>query len=373
MASNPILTFPVTEQLDEILSDFCEGLQLTPTQHRQADERYHAICDWLAAPGSPVRSFDPDMYPQGSLAIGTTTRPLRGEEFDLDFVCEFRRDPRSFADPCELLHRVRARLDENGTYQGMTELKRRCVRVTYANDFHMDILPACPDPALPGAILVPDRNLQRWCPSNPRGYARWFNGRTVVRRAVLKAEAQVQPLPRHETHEEKAPLKLAVQLLKRWRDVAFEEEVAPISIVLTTLAGTYYDGSESVHGALGVLLDTFVDKLPAGLPPRVENPVNPKEDFAERWTPEAYALFLKRMKLFQRAWHDLTRPDGIDTTTRSLTGLFGTRINESIAKAGRDLSAARDSGTLHILKGSGTLSAAAGIGRAIAKNTFYGE
>jgi hypothetical protein len=46
---------------------------------------------------------------------------------------------------------------------------------------------------------------------------------------------KAKPVPAQEAVHEKEPLQLAVQLLKRWRDLAFAEEcLAPISVVLTT-------------------------------------------------------------------------------------------------------------------------------------------
>jgi hypothetical protein len=62
---------------------------------------------------------------------------------------------------------------------------------------------------------------------------------------------KAKPVPSQQTVEEKEPLQLGVQLLKRWRDLAFEDQdLAPVSVVLTALAGRYYGGEESVSEAL---------------------------------------------------------------------------------------------------------------------------
>ncbi len=60
----------------------------------------------------------------------------------------------------------------------------RCIRLNYAGDFHLDIVPAVPDFEVGGTyIFVPDLDANlaidapqndRWKPSNPKGYQIWF-------------------------------------------------------------------------------------------------------------------------------------------------------------------------------------------------------
>ncbi|CAN5651536.1 hypothetical protein BH20ACI3_BH20ACI3_28170 [soil metagenome] len=105
----------------------------------------------------------------------------------------------------------------------------------------MDILPACPDPEAGGTcILVPDREARSWKASNPKGHAAWFEAQAQVTAHTIKR--YVEPVPTQEDADEKPPLKLATQLLKRRRDIMFLDDWdnAPISIVLTTLAAQHY-------------------------------------------------------------------------------------------------------------------------------------
>ena len=48
----------------------------------------------------------------------------------------------------------------------------------YAGDFHMDVIPSRPSRSQSifgqTRIAVPDKELQVWLPSNPKGYAYWF-------------------------------------------------------------------------------------------------------------------------------------------------------------------------------------------------------
>jgi hypothetical protein len=80
----------------------------------------------------------------------------------------------------------------------------------------------------------------------------------------------------------------------------------PISIILTTLAAAAYQGEEDLVGALERILqdmDSYV--LPAQ--PRVPNPVNPSEDFADKWNNPEYAHL--KFKVNFRQWLQQARAD----------------------------------------------------------------
>ena len=76
----------------------------------------------------------------------------------------------------------------------MTSLKNRVVRLTYADEFYMDILPAYSDRSLGGTcILVPDRKTLSLCPSNPVGFIQWFRSRCLLR--VRRLLEKAKPVP----------------------------------------------------------------------------------------------------------------------------------------------------------------------------------
>ena len=261
----------------------------------------------------------------------------------------------------------------------MVERKNRCIRVKYANEFHMDILPACPDPASgSNCLMVPDCEAQAWRPSNPKGYATWFEAQTEISQtfAVRKAE----PLPAQESVEEKAPLKRAVQLLKRWRDISYAQnpDLAPVSIVLTTLAAQHYGRQGSVNETLMGILNGIV----ASLPPRgkrlvVLNPMNLKEDLSERWdeNSDAYSSFVTNIILFSKQWEELNKRRGIQLVSAALEGLFGEDTAKNVvAEQAEYIEKVRSAQSLGMEKTSGRLSSLMGIGVIpIQSNIFYGK
>jgi hypothetical protein len=156
----------------------------------------------LCAPDSPFAGEDPQIYPQGSMRLGTTVHPVEGP-FDLDFVCQLAVHYRP-ENPMVLLDRLFAFFKASDRYKGMAERKNRCVRIVYADDFYMDILPACRDHvACETCIQVPDRELRCWKSSNPIGYAACFEQKSRYRMYKFAAARDMQPLPGLEATEEK--------------------------------------------------------------------------------------------------------------------------------------------------------------------------
>ncbi len=260
-----LVTETAISQLDDLLNRIGVKLQISATAYGQAEDRYNAIGDWLRAKGSPLAQYDPEIYRQGSLRIGTTVKPKGRNEYDLDLVCEFQMDKELFPEPVKLLDIVWDRLYSNEMYRPMIERMNRCLRVNYANQFHLDILPACPNPeAGLHCVVVPDCDADDWKDSNPKGYALWFESEAQRARAEFKRK-NAEPLPEQQAFEELEPLKRAVQLMKRHRDVVFEKtpKLAPISIVLTTLAAQHYQGQASVNEALRGILDGIIASIPS--------------------------------------------------------------------------------------------------------------
>jgi len=368
-------------QIDDLLKRSCEELQLPSTRYQQAVDRYEAVCNWLEADGSVVAVFNPTIYPQGSMKIGTTVKPFGRDEYDLDFVCEFRLPVGKLQSPLQLLKLLETRLREHELYRSIFEMKNRCVRLNYANEFHMDILPACPDVSVGGSCLfVPDRKSQTWKHSNPKGYADWFESRCELALKLLiesrRLMAKAEPIPPQEAAEEKAILKRVVQLLKRWRDVRYQREpkLAPISMVLTTMAAQAYGGERTVTGAMTSVLNNFVSLI-ASSNPRVyvPNPANPKEDLSERWNDAAqYRTFVDGVRELHKRWSEVLAATGIQNVAQKLEQVFGEPVTAAIRKQARTLQDLREKSSLRVAT-AGLLTSAPAVGIPVRPNTFHGK
>ena len=96
-------------------------MQLTNSQYQDAERSYRAVGEWLSAPGSQLRAYDPDIIPQGSMALGTTVKPRQREEFDVDLICRLNIDWTRVG-PTSVYTLVAERLCEHETYRKMLRL-----------------------------------------------------------------------------------------------------------------------------------------------------------------------------------------------------------------------------------------------------------
>lgn len=364
--------------IDDLLSRICRKLQITDTQHQQAESAYSGIARLLESPSSPVSSFGPRIYPQGSLKLGTTVRPRAQDEFDLDIVCELSLDPRHLPNPPILIDAVYEFLRQQGDYRGKVTRKNRCIRVKHAGQFHLDILPACPDPKNGGScLLIPDRNARDWRPSNPRGYAAWFESRCEV--ALVRLAEKAEPIPPAEAPDYKAVLKLATQLLKRWRDIEYDRrrEVAPISIVLTTLAGLNYSGERSLSEALVTVVKGINMSASSTARLRVFNPANLDEELTEKWNSDrtAYEAFVAGMNKLQLGMHAILNAAPYAELEKALTNMFGENVTtQALREHAESIERAREAGSLSAARHTGILATSVAVGTVpVARHTFYGD
>lgn len=363
--------------LDQLLDYSCRELQLSPTNHEAANTHYRAVGEWLSAEGSPLQRFDPVIYPQGSFRIGTTVYPIGRNEHDLDFVCEMKIDWNR-TPAISALNAVEQRLRDHGTYAPMVERLKRCIRLNYSGAFHMDILPAAPESVRYGTeVRVPDRKLESWKPSNPKGYAEWFANRGRLIGDALLKEARIEPMAHPQSADGKNPLQRTVQLMKRARDRYFIRDVenAPRSIVLTTLAALSYAGQRSTAQAIHDILAALCREA-AGNPFGIEvrNPANSNEVLSEQWqgNSAAYGAYRRWLQWFATEWTNLLKADGIHASEGHLDTLFGDEVvGAALRKHAADMEDLRKSGNLHVSR-SGLLGVPTGIGT-VRPNTFYGR
>jgi len=381
-------------QLRPILDDPARELDISPTQYRRAVESYTAVGNWLKdgyREAYPTSTAEPEIYPQGSMRLGTVVRPLkegRETDFDVDLVCELQTK-KAAVTPSSAKKQVGDRMKANATYQQrLANEGRRCWTLEYAHTdgiaFHIDILPCVPDPDKGIRIFVehmtnPDADTQftgttvaithrdeggyEWRSSNPKGYGDWFGMRNAVAFERVKIEQKLLLLESNQQiygsisdvpdQMVRTPLQRAIQVLKRHRDVHFagraDEKYRPISIIITTLAARVYQGETDTHAALediltklslhGALLEDqsavldrsvealrLISRQPDGRW-YVPNPVDPDENFADRWDEDnharARAFFQWLGSLHGEIIAPLTAKEGLSDARRAVRKSLG--------------------------------------------------
>jgi len=355
-------------QREELLTRIAVSLELDETRKQRMDSAYNAAYDILKKDEVFFSKVDFLVYTQGSKAIGTTVKPRGKEEFDLDITVEIR-DPYYNYTSSEIYNHLIRVLSSSDVYKEKLVKKNRCARINYVGDFHMDILPGCIVINGDSRIMVPDRELSSWSSSNPKGYSNWFTQKaeTVVDSylnkafrtfsALNEAKAEQEELPDDDVYS-KEPLKRAVQLTKRYRDIYFEKNPKhkTSSIVLTTIFGELYEGESSIYQTIDSILYKIVQRYSdyqhlyerKGVYKRIKvlNPVNSDEDFTEKWDNEKeyYTQFIGFAKSYKEKWEKLKNGDfGIAEElfgSDRIKGILTEQLKEMAKNEGNQLEAA---------------------------------
>lgn len=365
--------------IESILFGICEKLQLTPSLYELATQRYETIIKILRK-DDIFKQTELNVYPHGSFKLKTTVKPLAGEEFDLDFVAELPIN--STMTPKDLYKHIVRILNNDEVHRGKIEPKTRCVRVNYANDFHMDIMPGKLINVETQEIIVPDRDLKSWYHhSNPKGFADWFEKQARTRLLYEMAEFRhgrldIESVSEQEITAQLEPLRRAVQLVKRYRDIYCERNnKEPVrSIVICALIGniTSFTGNTiQIISSFCAHVNGLIQKS-NGQPFDVKNPVV-DEVLTEKWHEgNNYQDFIDMMKALTSDIYVLQQCSNNSEANQLTKKMFGEEIiNVSILRYTKILNEARQTGKLSIDK-SGTLNTR-NIGTPVKRNTFYGN
>ena len=354
-----------------LLEEMVEELDLPEYVIEQSIRRYKSLGEWFDREGGFFEDAAIEIFPQGSFALGTTIRPIQEkEEYDLDIGCKVKNgEYKSLHSQKYLKDSLGAELEIYRKAKGIKEKmepKHRCWRLEYQDEinFHMDIVPCVPmedaerkvyeqrinefyqyderlsEDVSKFAINITDDRHQdyelispEWPTSNPQGYLRWFQNRMNPNKSlILNERTSIVPI---EVYKQKSILQRCIQLLKRHRDNMFEDdECKPISIIITTLAARAYNGETDLSAALTNILEVMPEYINPTTP-RIPNPVNPAEDFSDRWEmPESKELDLEgnfRIWLLQAKmdFKQVIESEDENLRSRIINEKFSITINKS--------------------------------------------
>ncbi len=353
-----------------ITTEILESLDVPASAYEAAERRYDDLGKWLKdSTKAACKIYSPHVFPQGSFRLGTVIKPWKRGEYDLDLAYKLQDGISKISHTqLELKNLVFSDLNnyrKDRRIQEALDEKRRCWRLHYQDQlkFHMDIVPGIPEAedsrqilqermisagqtgefaqlvaALAMSITDNEKpnyrvNSQDWEVSNPEGYALWFESRMrkaqllLEKRAALENVAKIDDLPAHRW---KTPLQKCIQILKRHRDVMFEADPKekPISVIITTLAAKSYQGETDLESAITRIISRMGGHINS-IEPRVPNPVNPKEDFADKWkdNPRLEQNFQKWLRSVQAHFEYLAQIDAPDRLSENILQNFGVRID----------------------------------------------
>jgi hypothetical protein len=390
---------------DTLLADIAIRVQLSPTLHRLATDRYQTLDHWIQREGSPLYGLVETTYAQGSMRIGATINSrVTNDEFDIDAVTQLRL---AIATPPShvldiLFDAVRG--EPGSRYFGCTRRRSRCVTISYKGGMHVDLTPAILQIGTPPrqswifeheshgpfdagrSLIANPYGFGEWFKQrmpDDNDFSRWFLGRTqTYEERILAAEPVPPPVPVGQ----KSRVIVALQLFKRWRNVQYDTRTGrrPPSVVLSKLvADAATDAAMSGPGLLHVLLqlaqsllDEFQRCESNSLLIRVANPVCPDDVLTDRWPGNlgAQATFIADLRNLIADLLKLQRTSNIDDIRRILVSLFGEApalkaIEPHLKTLPRGPMSVTSTGGVI----AGTAVAGSSVARTVPRHTFHGD
>lgn len=319
--------------IDYFRAFLTDTVNLNQARLGQLNERVAAIVSALRA-DPHLGPIVVDHIPQGSWAHRTIIKPLPGKEFDADFLLLIEEQPGW--SPADYLDAVDAAFGRHGTYASMRQAKTRCIRIVYANDCHVDIVPFVR--LADGRQIIVNHDEDAWEDTNPQGFTSWMQAKDAIADGHLR---------------------VVIRLLKYLRD--FKGTFAVKSVILTTLVGgvveasrkladpAYYDDVPTSLRSIVNDLDVWLQARPTL--PIIEDPSCPGTDFNHRWSQAGYTNFRDKIHAYAakieaaylepdretsvKLWQEVFGDDFKKPATTSGGGRFGP-VAPPAARPGRD-------------------------------------
>jgi hypothetical protein len=223
-----------------------------------------------------------DHIPQGSWAHRTIITPVGNHEFDADFLLLLTEVPEWSASPKTYIQQTRAAFRRSSTYRDKVRKKNRCVRIGYASDCHVDVVPHLV--LADGRQVIVNYDEDKFEDTNPQGFTDWMKQQDDLAQGNLRK---------------------VIRLMKHLRD--YKQTFKVPSVILTTLLGervqawdneTRYADVPTALKNLMADLDTWLQLYPT-MPP-IEDPSCPGTFFNHRWDQDEYANFCTKITLYSR-------------------------------------------------------------------------
>lgn len=273
----------LTKHFDAFLKN---KINLSGTRMTQLNDRTTAITSFLQTGENEFATNFIDVLPQGSYAHRTIINPVQAnDEFDADLLLYIDEvDGWDAEDYVQELYTV---FRASSTYRDMVSRHDRCVKIDYANEFHIDVVPYM---ERHDQHYITNRSENRFELTNPEGYNEWLDERNRLANGRL--------------------IKV-VRLIKYLRD--FKDTFSCKSVILSILLGNSVSdasvwGDDTLYPDVPTALKNIIGDLDDYLQanstmPSIDDPSEPTENFNHRWDQDEYANFRTKIHVY-RGWID---------------------------------------------------------------------
>jgi Second Messenger Oligonucleotide or Dinucleotide Synthetase domain len=361
--------------VDVMLADVAVRIQLNPTDYQLAVDHYHAINEWLERDDSPLKGCVRDFYPQGGFAIGATVaRHSSDDEFDIDVMADitYRVD----VDPEDALATLHdaIRGERGSRYYLKTDRRTLCSTVNY-DGMHLDVTPTvrlAGTTEKTGLIFhskPEDPSAKRSMFANPHGFAQWFISSTPPdqdfgmfferrsldydrERAILTKRADAAPVPEQCPAYQKSRAVIALQLIKRWRNLAYDRRHGsrrlPPSVLLAFYVASHANQTKSLAEEISFQVENMLavvgEAHDRAQKVFARNPMCREDILTDRWPADLsdQAVFIRELTDFAVKLRRLRGEIALPEMQQILEDLFGEKparsaVKDYVQRVGKDV------------------------------------
>ena len=252
--------------LHQAFIDFNEKIKLTEAKKNDIRQRRDVVRDKIRSFFKDTLKYNqPKFQSQGSFTINTALNPINGNEVDIDdgiYLQHVSQDENEWPSPREV-HKFIVKALGDHTKDGC-ESKTSCVRLTYANDFHIDF----PIYIMKnGHARLANTKTNTWIKSDSKDFKDWFYNN--------RKNEQTNRIIRY---------------LKAWRDFTKTDFT---SIELTILVVNNFYGDDRDDAALYQTLKKCVTFLNTNR--GIKKPVSPYEDLWENYSESKKNTLIQKL------------------------------------------------------------------------------
>ena len=329
-------------KLEKHFKKLLSEIWLNPNRREKIESAYSTWRDKFKE-NEELKDIFKEFFQQGSYPTKTAIRPQNSLEFDIDAVLLLNLDNNK--EPKETLKLIKNVIESYSSYKGKVKVKDRCVRINYAGDFHMDIVPG--KASEDEYIYIPCKSNEEWQKTNPKGFKDWFN---------------------EKNSDASYKLSKIVQLVKYWRDLKVGKDTAPKSILLSTLLANNIVSVNSIAETLVLTIENLVQNIDSILDengqPIVQNPSLEGENLARDWDNDKFEIFKTKLKKFANDIRAALNEEDKDTSIDMWRDIFNTKFPKEILED-------EAINFSKFVNASGTLNTSEGL--LIPKHRFYGD
>lgn len=245
--------------------------------------------------------------PQGSWAHETIIKPVEENEFDADFMLIM--EEQDDWEPRDYLNKLYAAFQRLEAYKDTATKKDRCVRVVYANDCHIDIVPFLT--LSDGRQVIVNHGTNDWEETDPDEFTAWMKRQDDTAQGNLRRVIRLMKYLRDHHMQFKRSKSVILTVLLGERVAATKRIIDP----------NYYGNLPTAFVHILEDLNSWMQARP--ILPDLPDPSGANNDFGHRWNQESYDNLRNKVQAIAGDARAALDAEGIETSHDLWKAVFG--------------------------------------------------